>query len=104
MWIASSVEFGPGIRLVALTRSRNAASVSQPRRRTTCSRIIAMCAAGPPNDVAPRRKNKRASSPREVRSARGGRSGSAMAARRYRTARYGVGRPAASAARIVASV
>jgi hypothetical protein len=67
MWIAISVELGPGIRLVAPRRSRNFSSLSQRRRFTTSSRIIAMCAAGPPNAVAPSRRKSSPSSPREVR-------------------------------------
>ncbi len=59
MWIASSVEFGPGIRLVAPSRSRNSSRVSQRRRRTTSSSIIAMCAAGPPNAVEPEPQEQR---------------------------------------------
>src|SRR2546426_3882299 len=62
MWIAISVEFGPGIRLVAPRRSRNSSLESQRRRRTTSSSIIAMCAAGPPNAVLPRRRNREATS------------------------------------------
>ena len=53
MCMASSVEFGPGMRLVAPLRSRNAWSPIHPRRVTTSSRIIATCAAGPPNPTKP---------------------------------------------------
>ena len=35
IWIAISVEFGPGMRLVAPRRSRNSSCVSQPRRGRT---------------------------------------------------------------------
>src|SRR5437868_8019401 len=63
-WIAISVEFGPGIRLVAPSRSRNFSRVSQPRRVTISSSIIAMWAAGPPNAIVPSFKNKNASSTR----------------------------------------
>src|SRR5216683_3874192 len=59
-WMAISVEFGPGIRLVAPRRSRNRSRVSHPRRRTTSSSSSAMCAAGPPNAVAPRRRKSSA--------------------------------------------
>src|SRR5262245_45452296 len=37
--------------------SRNSACEIHPRRRTNSSSIIAICAAGPPNAVVPRRKN-----------------------------------------------
>src|SRR5262249_10360718 len=67
MWIASSVEVGPGIRLAAPIRSSSRSRVIQPRRRTTSSSIIAMCAAGPPNAVNPSRANSHASSPSAVR-------------------------------------
>src|SRR6266446_3780945 len=62
MWIAISVEFGPGIRLVAPTRSMNFSCDSQPRRRTTSSSIMAMCAAGPPKPIVPSFKKSHASS------------------------------------------
>ena len=55
-WIAISVEFGPGIRFVAPSRSRNSSRVSQPRRRTNSSSMSAMWAAGPPKLVAPSRR------------------------------------------------
>ena len=55
--MASSVEFGPGIRLVAPIRSTNRSSVTQPRAATSSSRIIAVCAAGPPNATRPSRRN-----------------------------------------------
>ena len=42
MWMAISVEFGPGIRLVAPSRSRNCSRLSQPLRCTTSCSIIAM--------------------------------------------------------------
>src|SRR5438034_8275811 len=60
--MATSVEFGPGMTLAALIRSRNCSRVSQPRRSTISSCIRAMCAAGPPKDVRPRRRKRRASS------------------------------------------
>ncbi len=53
MWIASSVEFGQGIRFVAPTRSRNSSRVSHRRRPTTSRSISAMCAAGPPKPIVP---------------------------------------------------
>ena len=62
-WIAISVEFGPGIRLVAPSRSRNRSRVSQPRLRTTSSSIMAMCAAGPPKAIVPSFRKRRATSP-----------------------------------------
>ena len=71
MWMAISVEFGPGIRLVAPTRSRKAWSVIQRRRRTTSSRIMAMCAAGPPNPKMPSRRKSAASSVRRPPAVRG---------------------------------
>src|SRR2546425_4998221 len=61
-WIAISVEFGPGIRFVAPRRSMNCSSVSQRRRRTTSSRIIAMCAAGPPKAIVPSLRKSQATS------------------------------------------
>src|ERR1700739_2402459 len=61
--MASSLELGPGIRLLGPSRSRNFSRESHLRRRTSSSSIIAMCAAGPPNAVNPKRKKKRASSP-----------------------------------------
>ena len=67
MWIASSVEFGPGIRFVAPRKSRNSSRVSHPRRRTTSSSIIAMCAAGPPKPIVPSLRKSRARSPSVVR-------------------------------------
>jgi hypothetical protein len=65
-WIAISVEFGPGMRFVAPSRSRNCSSVSHVRLRTTSSRIIVMWAAGPPKAVAPRRRNSADSSASDV--------------------------------------
>jgi hypothetical protein len=62
MCIVISVEFGPGIRLVAPTKSKKCWRLSQPRRVTTSSSIMPMCAAGPPNAVSPSRKNKTANS------------------------------------------
>src|SRR5262245_46659829 len=60
--MASSVLLGPGIRLVAPMRSTKRSLLTQPRRRTTSSCIIAMWAAGPPKAVTPRRRNSPASS------------------------------------------
>src|SRR5262245_12322942 len=62
MWIAISVEFGPGIRWVAPTRSMNWSRDSQRRRRTTSSSIMAMCAAGPPKPMTPSLRKSHASS------------------------------------------
>ena len=62
MWIAISVELGPGIRSVALTSSRNSCSPSQLRRFTTSACINAMCAAGPPNAVSPNMRKRAATS------------------------------------------
>src|SRR5438552_1030903 len=62
MWIAISVELGPGIRLVAPTRSMNFSCDNQPRRRTTSSSIRAMCAAGPPKPMVPSFRKSHASS------------------------------------------
>ena len=74
MWIASSVEFGPGIRFVAPTKSRNWSRVNQRRRRTTSISIRAMWAAGPPKPMAPSLRKTRLSSrslvPRELSSIR----------------------------------
>src|SRR3990172_9575923 len=56
--IAISVELGPGSRLVAATRSRNSASLSQRRRVTPSSCIIAVWAAGPAKDVRPSRRKR----------------------------------------------
>src|SRR5436309_2452782 len=72
-WIAISVEFGPGIRLVAASRSRKRSRESQPRRRTTSSSIMAMCAAGPPNPTTPSRKKRRATSATDPGAGRDGR-------------------------------
>src|SRR6266511_4438687 len=60
--MAISVEFGPGIRFVPPTRSRNSCSLTHPRRRTTSSRIMAICAAGPPKAMHPNFKNTPATS------------------------------------------
>src|SRR2546426_9482615 len=40
----------------------NCSSVSQRRRRTTSSRIIAMCAAGPPKAIVPSLRKSQATS------------------------------------------
>src|ERR1700730_17584266 len=63
---AISVEFGPGIRLQALIISRNSAGESHRRRLTTSSSIIAICAAGPPNAIVPRRAKSCANSRRSL--------------------------------------
>src|SRR5271165_1851014 len=62
--MASSLELGPGIRLLAPSRSRNFSRVSHCRRRTSSSSMMAMCAAGPPNAVNPSRRKNAASSRR----------------------------------------
>ena len=56
MWIAISVEFGPGIRLVAAHKSTNCCSVSHCFLSTNSRCIIATCAAGPPNATQPSTK------------------------------------------------
>lgn len=61
-WIAISVEFGPGIRLVAPTKSRNSWSVSHLRRFTVSSCSMATWAAGPPKAVIPNLRNRAATS------------------------------------------
>ncbi len=61
-WIASSVEFGPGMRFVAPSKSRNSACVSQPRSRTISRSMIATCAAGPPSAVQPSLRKSAATS------------------------------------------
>src|SRR5258706_6941702 len=68
MWIASSVEFGPGMKLTADTMSRKCWRSSQRRRVTTSSSMSAICAAGPPNAVNPSFKKSRATSPSRARS------------------------------------
>src|SRR5947209_4663035 len=60
--MASSVELGPGIRLMMLSRSRKRSSLIHLRCCTTSWRIMAMCAAGPPKAVKPRRRKKRVTS------------------------------------------
>ena len=72
--MASSVEFGPGIRLTAPTRSRKRSSLSQARRCTSSRRIIAMCATGPPKAIVPRVRNTRATSRSRPRSSPGTRN------------------------------
>src|SRR5258708_17983264 len=69
MWMASSLELGPGIRLLAPSKSRNFSLDNHLRRRTSSSSIIATCAAGPPNAVVPSRRKNNASSARERGSA-----------------------------------
>src|SRR5262245_57321337 len=64
--MANSVEFGPGIRLAAPSKSRNSSRVIHLRRRTTSSSIIAICAAGPPNAVVPSLRKSSASEERDV--------------------------------------
>ena len=78
MWIAISVEFGPGMRLVAPRKSRNCSRVSQPRRATASSSIIAMCAGGPPKAIVPSFRKSRVSSSKDVRGAEGLRCESCM--------------------------
>ena len=51
--IASSVEFGPGMRLVTPTRSTSCCVGHPARRSTTSRRIRATCAAGPPKPMMP---------------------------------------------------
>ena len=58
---------GPGIRLLAPSRSRNFSRESHFRRRTSSSSMMAICAAGPPNAVTPSRRKKSASSLRDPR-------------------------------------
>src|SRR5581483_2556973 len=60
--MASSLELGPGSRLLAPSRSRNFSRDSHRRRRTSSSSMMAICAAGPPKAVVPRRRKKSASS------------------------------------------
>ena len=57
MWMANSLELGPGMRLLAPSRSRNFSRESHLRRRTSSSSIMAMCPAGPP--LPSRRKKQR---------------------------------------------
>src|SRR6266704_2241047 len=61
-WIAISVEVVPGIRFVAPSRSTNCSALSQRRRRTTSSRLMAMCAAGPPKAIVPSLRKSQATS------------------------------------------
>src|SRR5471030_1313665 len=60
IWMAISVLFGPGIRLVAPIRSRKCCSDSHFFFITTSCRIMAIWAAGPPNAVMPNFKKSRA--------------------------------------------
>src|SRR5512140_3805402 len=60
--MAISVELGPGIRLVAPSRSRNSSSVSHLRRWTISACISPVCAAGPPKAVKPSLRNTLATS------------------------------------------
>src|ERR1700680_480938 len=62
MWMASSLELGPGTRLLAPSRSRNFSRESHRRRRTSSSSMMPIWAAGPPNAVVPRRRKNEASS------------------------------------------
>src|ERR1700687_170379 len=64
--MANSLELGPGMRLLAPSRSRNLSRESHCRRRTSSSSIMAMCAAGPPKAVGPSRRKNRARSRRET--------------------------------------
>ena len=57
--IATWVELGPGRRLQAPTRSRKCSRLIQARCSTASRSISAICAAGPPNAVSPRRIKKR---------------------------------------------
>src|SRR5262245_27327515 len=66
IWIAISVEFGPGMRFVAPNRSRKVSRESHRRRLTTSSSIKAMCTAGPPKAVVHSLRNKTASSRNEL--------------------------------------
>jgi hypothetical protein len=63
MWIAISVELGPGIKFVGPSKSRNSWSLSHLRRCKISSCIMLMCAAGPPKPVIPSFRNTAASSP-----------------------------------------
>src|SRR5262249_61266190 len=56
------VELGPGIRFVGPRRSTTCSSLSQRRRRTPSSRIMAMCAAGPPKAIVPSLRKSQATS------------------------------------------
>ncbi|WP_246159316.1 hypothetical protein [Catellatospora sichuanensis] len=47
---------------MAPIRSTNRSSVTHRRRRTISSRIIAVCAAGPPNAIKPSLRNSNATS------------------------------------------
>ena len=60
--MANSVEVGPGMRLAAPSKSRNSCSLTHWRRFTTSACMMAMCAAGPPKAVNPRRRNSTATS------------------------------------------
>ena len=58
IWMAISVELGPGIKFVAPIRSRNSWSSSHWRRSTISRCIMAVWAAGPPKEVVPSLRNK----------------------------------------------
>src|SRR5712691_7522583 len=60
--MANSLELGPGIKLLAPSKSRNFSRESHFLRRTSSSSMMAMCAAGPPNAVVPSRRKNSASS------------------------------------------
>ena len=60
--MAISVLLGPGIKLVAPIKSRKCSSLIHCLLITTSWRIMAICAAGPPNPMTPSFKNSLASS------------------------------------------
>ena len=53
IWIANSVEFGPGMRWAAPSKSMKSSCFNHLRRSTTSSCIIATWAAGPPKPIVP---------------------------------------------------
>src|SRR5439155_14554649 len=65
--MATSVDVGPGMTLLAPRRSRNSVSLSQPRRSTNSRRIMAMWEAGPPKAVTLSHAKRRASATRSRR-------------------------------------
>jgi len=71
---ATSVDEGPGSRLESPNRSTKRWRVSQPRRSTNSRCMMAICAAGPPKAVSPRRVNSRAISQRRASTVRRARS------------------------------
>src|SRR5215472_4337082 len=60
--MASSVELGPGMILARPNRSRKRSSLTHLRLVTSSRRIIAICAAGPPNAVKPKVRKTTATS------------------------------------------